>query len=148
MTRYGGDDIGAFAKAIEAEAPSNIRDWSIDLAYHLAMALISLNKISEAGVQTTYRRKQLVEPALQDAWRQLVFIRQRYIPDEIALNDIIRQVTLSRTGRILLNDSPDTDTTGRHESNSGIESKIRQRLYRRGDTKRYRRRITRKPTSN
>ena len=147
MTRYGGDDIRAFAKAIEKEAPSNKRDWSIDLAYHLAMALISLDKINEEGIQTTYRRKQLIEPALQDAWRQLVFIRQRYITDEFALNDIIRQVTLSRTGRILIDDSPDTDTTGRHENNSGVESKIRQRLYRRKDTKRYRRRISRKPNT-
>jgi len=148
MARYGGDDIRAFAEAIREEAPSNIRDWSIDLAYHLAMALISLDKINEEGIQTTYRRKQLIEPALQDAWRQLVFIRQRYVPDEFALNDIIRQVTLSRTGRILIDDSPDTDTTRRHDSDSRTTNPLRQRLYRRGDTKRYRRRVTRRPTSN
>jgi len=147
MVKYGGNDIRAFARAIQGNAPSGIRDWSIDLAYHLAMALISLDKLKEKGVQTTYRRKQLVEPALQDAWRQLVHIRQRHITDEIALNDIIRQVSLTRTGRIIIDDSPDTSETRRRTDDSGDSSSFRQRLYRRTDTKRYRRRIFRKPTS-
>lgn len=147
MSRYGGDDIRAFADAIKDQAPKEKRDWSIELAYNLALALISLDRLEEQGVQTTYRRKKLIEPALQDAWRQLVHIRQRHITDEIALNDIIRQVTLSRTGRILIDDPQNTDKTGRHKDNPGTEGPHRQRLYRRANTKRYRRRIIRKPNS-
>jgi hypothetical protein len=148
MARYGGADIKAFAEAIKGNAPSGIRDWSIDLAYHLAMALISLRKLQEHEIQTTYRRKRLIEPALEDAWRQMVFIRQRYIPDQFALNDIIRQVTLSKTGKVMIDEENHPNKDGRRDGESGTESSPRQRTYRRANQKRYRRRIIRKPTSD
>ena len=145
--RYGGMDIRAFAKAIEEDAPAGIRDHSIDIAYHLAMALIYLQKLRESGVQTTYRRKKLIEPELEDAFRKLVFIRQRYI-DTAVLNDIFRQVTLSSTGKVMLNDSPDTDKTGQRKDNVGTSHTSRQRVYRRTNSPRYRRRVTRKRTGD
>ena len=145
MTRYSGADIEAFAEAIKA--PIGPRDWSIDLAFHLAMALISLHKLQELGVQTTYRKKRLIGPALEDAWRQLIFIRQRYVPEEIALNDIIRQVTLSKTGRVMIDASSNTAEDKRHRDDSGTADAPRQRSYRRTNPPRYRHRISRKPTS-
>ena len=145
MARYGGASIKAFAEAIENDAPQGIRDWSVDLAYHLAMALIALQKLTKQGVQTTYRRKQLIQPALEDAWRQLVFIRQRYVPEEVALNDILRQVTLSQTGKVMIDETIDPNAVERDKSNPGDSSKTRQRVYRKPNTKRYRRRISRKP---
>ena len=147
MTHYGGADIEAFARAIMKEVPTNPRDWSIDLAFHLAMASISLHELQKLGVQTTYRKKRLIEPALEDAWRQLIFIRQRYISEEIALNDIIRQVTLSKTGRVMINDSSNTAEDKQHASKSGTADTSKQRRYRRTNPPRYRRRISRKPTS-
>ncbi|MCK4827718.1 hypothetical protein KA005_68960 [bacterium] len=145
MTRYGGADIEAFAEAIEI--PTGPRDWSIDIAYHLAMALISLHELQELGVQTTYRKKRLIGPALEDAWRQLIFIRQRYVPEEIALNDVIRQVTLSKTGRVMIDASSNTIEGEQHSDNSGTTDASKQRRYRRTNSPRYRRRISRKPTS-
>jgi len=147
MTRYGGADIEAFAEAIAKEESPSPRDWSIDLALHLAMALISLRKLQELGVQTTYRKKRLIGPALEDAWRQLIFIRQRYVPEEIALNDIIRQVTLSRTGRVMIDASSNTSEGKQHTSDSRIADASKQRRYRKTNPPRYRRRISRKPTS-
>ena len=148
MTRYGGADIEAFAEAIAKKAPTGPRDWSIDLAFHLAMALISLRKLQKLGVQTTYRKKRLIEPAIEDAWRQLIFIRQRYVPEEIALNDIIRQVTLSKTGRVMVDDnSSNTVENKQCTSDLRITSAVKQRKYRRTNPPRYRRRISRKSTS-
>ena len=145
MTRYGGADIEAFAEAIEI--PTGPRDWSIDIAYHLAMALISLHKLQELGVQTTYRKKRLIGPALEDAWRQLIFIRQRYIPEEVALNDVIRQVTLSKTGRVMIDASSNTIEGEQRSNNSGTTDASKQRRYRRTNPPRYRRRVSKKPTS-
>ena len=147
MTRYGGADIGAFAEAIAKEVPTSPRDWSIDLAFHLAMALISLRKLQELGVQTTYRKKRLIGPALEDAWRQLIFIRQRYVSEKIALNDILRQVTLSKTGRVMIDDSSNTNKSEQYTSDAGTTDALKQRRYRRTNPPRYRRRISRKPTS-
>lgn len=147
MTRYGGADIEAFAEAIAKEGSTNPRDWSIDLAFYLAMALISLRKLQKLGVQTTYRKKRLIEPALEDAWRQLIFIRQRYVSEEIALNDIIRQVTLSRTGRVMINASSNTTEGEQHTGDSRIADAPKQRRYRKTNPPRYRRRVSRKPTS-
>ncbi|MCK5644791.1 MAG: hypothetical protein KAJ19_28585 [Gammaproteobacteria bacterium] len=147
MTRYGGADIGAFAEAIAKEVPTSPRDWSIDLAFHLAMALISLRKLQELGVQTTYRKKRLIGPALEDAWRQLIFIRQRYVSEKIALNDILRQVTLSKTGRVMIDASSNTIEGKQRSDNSGTTDASKQRRYRKTNPPRYRRRVSKKSTS-
>lgn len=147
MARYGGDSLRDFARFFQLHVPEKPRDWSIDIGYHLAMSLLLLDKLREAGVQTTYKRRKLIEPALEDAWRQLIFIRRRYIPDDIALNDIARQVTISRTGRILVDESQDSYNSERDSSNTGNKSSLRQRLYRRKNRLKYRRRIVKKPTS-
>ncbi len=144
MTRYGGVDIEAFAEAIEV--PTGPRDWSIDIAYHLAMALMSLHELQKIGVQTTYKKKRLIGPALQDAWRQLIFIRQRYVPEKVALNDIIRQVTLSKTGRVMIDASSNTFEDEQHTGDSRTSTTHKQRRYRRTNSPRYRRRISREPT--
>jgi len=140
MPRYGGTTLEAFAKHIEAEAPQGIRDWSVDLAFHLAMASIALQRLKDAGVQTTYKKRRLIRPALEDAWRQLIFIRQRYVPEELALNDIFRHVTLSGTGKVMVNAHEDSNLDTRGKGDPGDSIKDRQRRYRRKNPLRYRRR--------
>lgn len=141
MARYGGTTLEAFAKQIEAEAPQGIRDWSVDVAFHLAMASIALQRLKEQGVQTTYKKRNLIKPALEDAWRQLIFIRQRYISEEHALNDVYRHVTLSGTGKVMINeDHENSYTHSRDQSDSGDTPKVRQKRYRRKNPLRFRRR--------
>ena len=106
MVRYGGAGIEDFARVLEDEVPIGERDWSIDLAYHLAMALISLQRLEKMGLDLMFGPRKMIEPNLKEAWRQLVYIRRRRLKDEIALNDILRPVTLSkRTGKVMLHDS-------------------------------------------
>ena len=146
MNIYGGAGIEAFANAIREEfTPKGPRDWSMELAYHLAGALISLQRMNEEETQTTYRRGKLVEPALDKAWRELIFIRQRYVSEESVLNDIARRVTLSKLGRITIDDSEDQNYSGGSSSDIGISSQTRQRLYRKPHRPRYRRRRLTKP---
>ena len=140
MSRYGGTTIEAFAKNIEKDVPDGPRDWSVDIAYHLAMASIYLAKLQEQDVQTTYKRRRLIKPALEDAWRQLIFIRQRYVPETLSLNDIYRNVTLSGTGKVMVNVEEASDNGRRREGGSGDSSKTKQRRYRRKNPLRYRRR--------
>ena len=146
MNIYGGAGIGAFADAIRKQfTPKGPRDWSMELAYHLAEALIALQKLREEKTQTTYRRGQLIEPSLDKAWRELIFIRQRYVSEKSVLNDIARRVTLSKLGRITIDDSEDQDYAGGSSGDSGTTSQTRQRLYRRTNRPRYRRRRTTRP---
>ncbi|HEC64228.1 MAG TPA: hypothetical protein ENI23_02935 [bacterium] len=106
MGKFGGAGIEDFARVLEDEVPIGERDWSIDLAYHLAMALISLQRLEELGLDLSFNTRKLVEPSLKEAWRQLVFIRRRRLDDKVALNDILRPVTLSKqTGKVILHES-------------------------------------------
>lgn len=118
-TKYGGAGIEDFARVLEEEAPLGERDWSMDMAYHLAMALVSLQRLEEMGIELMFGKRKLVEPSLKEAWRQLVYIRRRRLDDEIALNDILRPVTLSkRTGKVMLHD---------HKKFRPNKTKLRQR---------------------
>ena len=106
MIRYGGAGIEDFARILNDEVPMEERDWSIDLAYHLAMALISLQRLEKMGLDLVFNHRKMIEPNLKEAWRQLVYIRRRRLEDEVVLNDILRPVTLSkRTGKVLLHES-------------------------------------------
>jgi len=134
MARYAGEGIRVFAEQIKDEAPKGIRDWSIDLAYHLAMALVCLHKLQDAEIQTSFKRKRLILPSLEDAWRQLILIRQRFVSDDFALNDIIRRVTLSRTGKVMIDEDQELTASGK------------PRMYRRPNSPKYKHRVIRKPT--
>lgn len=124
MARYGGADIEAFARVLEETIPSGERDWSIDLAYFLAMALISLNRLEREGIDLSYKARRLIEPNLKIAWRELVFLRRRRLTKEFALKDIPRPVTLSkRTGRIMI-----------HEDNKAGRTRSRDSTSRSGDS--------------
>jgi hypothetical protein len=152
MSKYAGADLDAFAEAVQQveEEFTGVRDWSIDIAYHLAKAKVALEKLKEEEIQTTYRGKKLVEKQLELAWRELIFIRRRFVPEEYALNDIFRPVTLTkRTGQVMIND---TKTTGgnsgkRSSGKGGASSEVRQTTYRRKNPPRYRHRIIRKRDS-
>lgn len=114
MAKYGGADIEALARVLEEEMPSGDRDWSMDLAYFLAMALISLDRLEKKEVDLSFRSRRLIEPSLKRAWRELVFIRRQRLSEEFVLNDIPRPVTLSkRTGRIMINEDQTRKTRSR-----------------------------------
>ena len=120
MAKYGGADIEAFARVLEGDVPSGKRDWSIDLAYFLAMALISLNRLEKEGIELSYKSRRLIEPSLIIAWRELVFLRQRRLTEEFALKDIPRPVTLSkRTGRIMIHEDNKAGRIRSRASKSG-----------------------------
>jgi hypothetical protein len=120
MARYGGADIEAFARVLEEDIPSGERDWSIDLAYFLAMALISLNRLEREGIDLSYKTRRLIEPNLKIAWRELVFLRRRRLTEEFALKDIPRLVTLSkRTGRIMIHEDHKAGRMGSRDSKAG-----------------------------
>ena len=105
MTRYGGAGITDFAEAIEEEAPIGERDWSMDMAYHLAMAFIAMTRLKEQGISLLLPHgEKFFSLSFQRLWRALVYIRRRRVTDNISLNDIARRVTLSRkTGKIYIN---------------------------------------------
>jgi hypothetical protein len=114
MAKYGGADIEALARVLQEEMPSGDRDWSMDLAYFLAMALLSLDRLEKEGIDLSFKARKLIEPSLKTAWRELVFIRRRRLSEEFVLNDIPRPVILSkRTGRILINEDHNRKTRSR-----------------------------------
>lgn len=121
MARYGGADIEDLARVLEEEfSLGGERDWSMDLAYFLAMALIALERLEEEGVDLFFRRRRLIEPSLRIAWRELVFLRRRRLTEEFVLKDISRPVTLSkRTGRIMIHEDSKTRNVGSRTSKSG-----------------------------
>lgn len=76
------------------------RDWSIDVAIHLALAFYSLKKLEESGVDLKLRNRFLILPSLIRAFRELLHLRKD-IPVDIMSNDIERKITLSKYGEIL-----------------------------------------------
>lgn len=100
MPAYG-DSLEAWAVRMKEFLPSGQRDWSIDVAVHLGLALAALDQLRAQGVNTKFRSHSLVVGALDEAWRELLFIRMRNIPVEIVAGDVPRLVTLTRTGLII-----------------------------------------------
>jgi hypothetical protein len=103
-TSFFGDGLRAFADALlKTEPESGERDWSVDLVYHLAKALIALDHLVEGGTNIVFNKRALVAPKLEEAFRQVLYMRSKRIPRTIMENDIQRAVTLSPdTGKVML----------------------------------------------
>ena len=93
----------AFLKVLLQQSdyfPEKDRDWSIDAAVHIALAIYAVNKLEDQGVNIELLNRPLVLPELDRAWRQVLHIRKD-LPSEILSNDIPRGVTLSKFGELL-----------------------------------------------
>lgn len=98
-----GTSPDAFLKALLQQTdyfPEKDRDWSIDAAVHIALAMYAIYKLEDQGVNVELRNRPLVLPELDRAWRQVLHIRKD-LPSEILSNDIPRGVTLSKFGELL-----------------------------------------------
>jgi len=84
--------------------PSEYRDWSVDLALHLALASLALDKLAEYGVDLKFQDRELVRDAIEMAWRDLLYMRLNRVPEHIMLSDVRRPVTITRAGRIVNED--------------------------------------------
>ena len=96
-----GDSLKDWADRLKDLGPGGRRDWSIDVAVHLGLAYAALEQLKILGIETTAGQRQLVEKALEEAWREILFIRMRNVPVEIVQSDVPRYVTLTRNGRII-----------------------------------------------
>ena len=143
MPAYG-DSLDAWAERMKETLPGGQRDWSVDVAVHLGLALAALNRLKAQGVDTKLKTHKLVEGALQEAWRELLFIRMRNIPVEIMTADVPRLVTLTKNGHIINGSDktriPTTQWRKGHpdhkpESNSHPKSRGSRSRYRRARAK-------------
>lgn len=118
MPVYGAS-IEEFAEKITSDAGDIELDWSIEAAYHLAWALYCMNRLEKLGVvlRAPNGRTPIVSPALKQAWRELLYVRLHRTPATIMANDIVRGVTLSKTGVIY--ESKDHFTLSAYERGLG-----------------------------
>ncbi len=96
-----GDSLEALAAHLEVLAPEGLRDWSIDAAIYLGLAFLAVQRLENIGVDTRIRNRPLILPSLEQAWRELLYVRLNKIPVEVILGDIDRPLTLTRAGRIV-----------------------------------------------
>ncbi len=100
MPAYG-DSLESWAKRMSALVPDGDRDWSIDAAIYLGLAFSAVLRLEKLGVDPALRNRPLIIPSLEQAWRELLYVRLNKIPIEFILRDIDRPLTLTRTGRIV-----------------------------------------------
>src|SRR5512139_95724 len=96
-----GVSLQEWADRLKAGRPGGRRDWSMEVAFHIGMALGALQELQAQGISTTEGNRRLVEEALESAWREILFIRLRNIPPEELMNDVPRIVRLTRTGQFI-----------------------------------------------
>ena len=139
-----GNSLDDWTERLKDTLPGGQRDWSVDVAVHLGLALAALNRLKAQGVDTRLKTHKLVEGALQEAWRELLFIRMRNIPVEILTADVPRPLTLTRNGHIINGSDqtriPTTQGSKGHsdhkpESNSHPKSRGSRSRYRRARAK-------------
>jgi hypothetical protein len=90
------ENLEKFADAINEHVPDDERDFTVDLAYHLAAVLVCLRRLEDRGIITIFNKQRLIYRYLLFCWQDLIFLRNKQIGREKLLQDIIRtRVTLN-----------------------------------------------------
>ena len=122
-----GVSLEEFAGKLEPFFNQQGRDWSMDIAIHLAMSYLAFKKLEELGINFEVGQRKTILPSLERAWRELLYQRISNIPAEVTMDDVDRPLYLTRTGRIA-NAKPITlRNFKRYYSNSFDQDKHRER---------------------
>ena len=144
MAAYG-DSLDTLAARLEGLLPDGPRDWSVDAAYYIALAFLALRRLKESQVKLTVNQRPLIEPALEQAYRELLYIRLKELPGEIMFSDVPRPVEITRTGRVNGTDSTPLSSFRGCYSNTVSKAKRRKRNAPASRKERLRARGTGKP---
>jgi hypothetical protein len=116
-----GTDIKAFAAALlrrEDYFPDEDRDWSVDVATHLALAYHALGELEESGVILKIRNRPLISPELERAWRELLHVRKD-LPPDLLIDGVHRKVSLSRFGDVIYDENETAHNAYRRSPGDG-----------------------------
>ena len=126
MPAYGAS-LEEWAEALEQLAPAGRRDQSMEIAVHLGLAFLALQRLKRMGVDIRLAGKPLMERWLEQAWREYLYLRLHNVPIEMVQNDIERPVSLTRAGRIVTNDADQTALSAHRRRYGDLDHQIERR---------------------
>lgn len=77
------------------------RDWSVDVAALIALAYAAAMRLEGTGVSLRLANKDVVTPALERAWSELIHLRVRLKDQK---DEVERTFTITNIGRVVFNE--------------------------------------------
>lgn len=141
MARYGAHPLD-ISKYLEFSS-EDTRDWSVDILLGLATAYQAVLELEKRYNGATYLEdKQLMISSIERAWREALYVRAS-LPS-LALNDIDREISISRLGVVNEKDSGSRVWEESSLQNNGGCSPDERNIKKKRGTRVFRRKVNRR----